>query len=545
MVGAQALRVPAPASIDTIFTRYDSATTPGCAVAVVVRDSVVFRKAYGMAHIGFKVPMTMATTTWIPYSEARIFTALAVAMLARDGTISLDDPIRHHFPELPAYAGAVTVRHLLHHRSGLVDYGVLDPGFDLSDRMAEDAVFRILAQWGKLEFAPGRGHVYSNTDYALLRMLVERVTRRSLHDVLHERVFKPLGMLHTRIGVDQGAVAPAHGLFHEVVPGGWRNLLRYRVSPVGGIAVTTNADDLTTWARALRNPATGFTALLASLEPGATDAARTDGFAYGIYPGQGRGRRQIEYRGVGNYIYLTRVPEDDLAVVTVCNAYGGMERFGPDVAELFAKPVDAAVRVPQQPVPTVAVPVDALRRYVGEYVLMDGRATGVHVTLPDSVLIITLPNQSGAPARATGEDRFEFVIPKVGTFDFTFAPSDSTPGGLLVTGTVVESGEVAGPALRRKVTRPPTPTTVLREYAGTYVGDSIEATLHVSIEGERVIIAARGLQRTELQPHLDADSFRFSYYVARFQRDAAGAVTHLTLDATRVKNMRYTRRAAR
>ena len=103
-------------------------------------------------------------------------------------------------PELPAYAYAVTVRELLYHTSGLADYGVLDPSFDLTDRVSEDDVFLALERWGKLGFAPGRGHMYSNTDYALLKIIVARVAGRSMHDYLHEKLLGPLGMRATRIG---------------------------------------------------------------------------------------------------------------------------------------------------------------------------------------------------------------------------------------------------------------------------------------------------------------------------------------------------------
>jgi len=204
-------------------------------------------------------------------------------------------------PEVPAYTGAVTVRHLVHHTSGLADYGVLDPGFDLSDRMSEEEVFRMLARWGQLGFPPGRGNTYSNTDSALLKILVERVARRSLHDFLHEKLLGPLGMRDTRIGADQGLVTPDHALFHEPVAGGWRALLRYRISPVGGISVTTSVDDLARWARALRDSATGIDALRASLERGAPGSARADGIAYGVQRGEQRGLRLVEYRGVGGY----------------------------------------------------------------------------------------------------------------------------------------------------------------------------------------------------------------------------------------------------
>ncbi len=544
--GAQVVSIPPSARIDAVFAAYNSQTTPGCAVAVLHQDSVVFHKAYGMAHIGFGVPMTTATTTWIPYSEARIFTALAVAMLARDGAISLDDAVRRHVPEVPAYASAVTVRQLVHHTSGLADYGSLNPGFDLSDRLSEDELFRILARWGTLGFPPGRGHMYSNTDYALLRILVERVTNRSMHDFLSERLLTPLGMRATRIGADQGLATSAHALFHEPVAGGWRTLLRYRVSPIGGISVTTSVDDLARWARALRDPTQGIESLLASLERGAPESARADGFAYGIHRSEQSGMRTVVYRGVGDYKYLTRVPDADLSVVTLCNAYGGMSSFGPTVAALFIGPA-GGVRAPAAVAPpaaaTVAVPIAELRRYVGEYVLLDGRDIGMRFDVPDSALVVTMPNSFPVTARALGDGRFEVVF-GAATVHLTFAASDSTPGGLLMTGRDVATGESAGPPIRRKV-RPPASAATLRVYAGTYVGDSVDATLHVIVQGDRAMIAGRGLPLTELQPATAADAFRFSIYVARFQRDAAGRVTHLTLDAARVANMRYTRRQKR
>ena len=113
-----------------------------------------------------------------------------------------------------------------------------------------------------------------------------------------------------------------------------------------------------------------------------------------------------------------------------------------------------------------------------------------------------------------------------------------------MTGREGATGEPAGPPLRRRVTRRPS-AAALRAYAGTYVGDAVDATLHVTVQGDRAMIAARGLPPTALQPEMAADAFRFSVYVARCQRDAARRVTHLTMDASRGQGMRYTRRPRR
>src|SRR3990167_8006680 len=107
------LPAPSPKDIDALFKRYDSKTTPGCSVAVIQSGKVAFLKSYGMADPALGVPMKSSTSSWIPYSEARVFLAVGVAMLARDGKISLDGPVRKHVPQVPAYASMVTIRQLL------------------------------------------------------------------------------------------------------------------------------------------------------------------------------------------------------------------------------------------------------------------------------------------------------------------------------------------------------------------------------------------------------------------------------------------------
>ncbi len=227
---------PPESAVDAIFAQYRGKDTPGCNVAVIDGGKLLLKKSYGMADPSLGVPMRSNISHWIPYSEARVFVGLAVAMLARDGKIGLDDPIRKHVPQVPAYASAVTVRHLLHHTSGLADYLVLDPvGDSMWTRVSEDEFFRVLSRWNKLGFAPGQGKMYSNTDYALLEMLVERSSGGSLHDYLHAKLLKPLGMADTRIGANQATIHPGHALFYFPEGNGYSRAFPYRTSPVGGI----------------------------------------------------------------------------------------------------------------------------------------------------------------------------------------------------------------------------------------------------------------------------------------------------------------------
>ena len=544
---------PAESEIDALFKRYDSRDTPGCSVAVIDNGKVLLKKSYGMADPSLGVPRTSETSHWIPYSEARVFVALAVAMLDRDGRIKLDDPIREHLPQIPAYAAAVTVRQLLHHSSGLADYGVLDPGFDsMWTRVSEDEFFRVLTRWNKLGFAPGTAKMYSNTDYALLEMLVKRASGGTLHEYLHGKLLGPLGMTSTRIGADQATVAPGHALFYEPDGDGFHRVFPYRTSPVGGISVTTSLDDLIRWDAALRDPASGLASMLKQLETGAppTDAdddAGVERYSFGVFRRTYQGLPVVEYRGIGEYSYLVQVPGAQLSVATLCNVFPGMENFGARVARLYAAPGEAgaasatamvAPPVPPSTVgPVIDVPPAELQRYVGEY---RNSRQSFSIALADGGLSAT-PHGGSAfpPLLPLGDGKFRADIDD-STYLLTFRPGDD--GDMEMTAWDVTLNESGGEALRRRT--PPAWATAdaLAAYAGTYVGDDVDAVLYLRMAGERLVVGSRGLAESALDPLKQEDRFKGpDIYTTRFERDASGRVVALLLDANRVKGMRYTR----
>ena len=550
---ALAQQTPTIAQVDAIFAQYDASTTPGCAVAVMRGNNVVLQRTYGMAHIGFSVPMSTATTMWVPYSEARVFTALAVAMLARDTRLSLDDSVRRHIPELPAYAANVTIRQLLHHTSGLADYGTISgPGWQISDRMSEDEMFRLLTRWGQLVFPSGEQKMYSNTDYALLKVLVERITGGTLHAYLSGTLFQPLGMTSTRVGADQGAVAPDHALFYEATSDGFRSLLRYRESPVGGIAVTTSVDDLVRFARGLRDTTTGLQAMLEQLKPGAFPDSLDDGYAFGLFRGSEENPDLIMYRGVGEYNWLTVSADGSLSVIVLCNAYKDMFLFGPATASLYSGAKDRAAAAPattrdilgglEDTVAIVAVSPAELQRYVGEYRTAERRRSGIIVDVVENALRFNVPDGRRFLTRSIGGGRFEFTAAPGLRVQLAFVVTDSAEDVMTLRQTIVETGESAGDDLYRFVEWQPGPA-MRQSYSGAYVSDKLDLVLFVSVDADRVRIAGRGLPMTEMSP-MREDAFEIPDYRVLFHRDARGQVTHLTLNSTRVGGMRYTRRAS-
>ena len=188
-----------PSRVDQIFSGFGK-DTPGCALAVVRDGGIAYSKGYGMASLEHGVPITPQTVFDIG-STAKQVTAAAVLLLAQDGKLSLDDDVRKHIPEIPDYGTPVTLRHLLHHTSGIRDYIALLQlgGVNFEDVATDADGLAAIARQKNLDFSPGDEHSYSNSGYFLLSLIVERASGKTLRDFAQERIFTPLGMTSTEI----------------------------------------------------------------------------------------------------------------------------------------------------------------------------------------------------------------------------------------------------------------------------------------------------------------------------------------------------------
>src|SRR3989304_3474805 len=212
-----------PAIADTVFARWNSTHTPGCAVGVAREGKVLLTRGYGMADLETGTPIT-AQTIFESGSVAKQFPATAIMLLALDGKLTLDDPARKYLPELPEYDRPITIRHLLTHTSGLREgsWLVAAQGWPRGTRahtQAEllDVVFRQKA----LNYPVGDYYSYTNSGYALAMTIVERVSGKSLQAFTQERIFGPLGMAHTRWRDDFTRLVPGRAQAYTREDDGW------------------------------------------------------------------------------------------------------------------------------------------------------------------------------------------------------------------------------------------------------------------------------------------------------------------------------------
>jgi len=120
----QAQKGALTARVDQVFANWDKPDSPGCALAVIKDGKIIYQRGYGMADLEHDIPISPASAFYIG-SVSKQFTAFAVAMLAQQGKLALDDDVRKYLPELPDYGTPITIRHLIHHTSGLRDYNTL------------------------------------------------------------------------------------------------------------------------------------------------------------------------------------------------------------------------------------------------------------------------------------------------------------------------------------------------------------------------------------------------------------------------------------
>jgi CubicO group peptidase (beta-lactamase class C family) len=236
--------------VDALMRKYDGAV-PGASLLVVKDGKPLVRKGYGLAVVEDGTKATPATNYRLA-SVTKQFTAAAILLLAQDGRLTLDDPVRKWLPELPASDAAITLRQLLTHSSGLVDYeDLIPPG--TTQQVSDADVLRMLSAAHANYFAPGTAYRYSNSGYVLLGLVIEKASGQSLPAFLHDRIFQPLGMDHTLLYEHGRGPEVTHRAYGYSEEGGhWLRTDQSVTSATRGDGgIYSSIDDLARWDAAL------------------------------------------------------------------------------------------------------------------------------------------------------------------------------------------------------------------------------------------------------------------------------------------------------
>jgi len=312
------------ARVNNMFAQWDRPDSPGCAVGAIERGELVFARGYGSANLDYGIPLTSRSVFYLA-SASKQFTAAAILLAEDEGHLSLNDEVQRWIPELPHYGSTITVRHLVHHTSGLRDYLTLMSlaGRPYGDAFGDDAMLGLITRQRALNFEPGSEYLYTNTGYVLLAEIVKRATGRSLRDYAEERLFAPLGMTSSHFHDDASRVVPGRVISYAPSPGGgFRVSYLSQFDRVGDGGMYSTVEDLARWVDALHRDRVGSPGFAARL---ATRGALANGealaYAFGQSHGSFRGVREIGHGGsmMDFRTTIRRFPDEDAAVIVLCN----------------------------------------------------------------------------------------------------------------------------------------------------------------------------------------------------------------------------------
>lgn len=344
LAGCGTVRSGAPAvfsaadaeSIDRLFAAYARPTAPGAAVVVVNRGRVAFMRGYGLAELETRRRVTERTNFRLA-SLTKSFTAMAVMLLVDEGRVGLDDRARDILPELPEWAGAVRIRHLLTHTSGLPPYQ--DFVSRRSTRYVTDRdVPALLRRADGLMFPPGSAFRYGDSGYAILTLVVEAVSGQPFTRFLHERILAPLDMTTTMAFAPGGPEVPHRALGYAATRTGFALDDQSTTSTVvGDGGIYSSVRDLVAWDRAL-DARTLIDARLQHLAwtPATLANGTSTPYGFGWFIDRGPRGLMVFHRGEtsGFTNFVLKFPEAGLTVIVLTNRRGGAPG---DIAATIAK----------------------------------------------------------------------------------------------------------------------------------------------------------------------------------------------------------------
>ena len=548
ITNAQTLSPDASKQVDNIFAKWDKPDSPGCALGVYKDGQIAYKRGYGMADLNDDVPITPATVFHVA-SMSKQFTAASLVLLAQQGKLSLDDDVHKYIPELPDFGQRITIRNLVFHTSGLRDqWNLLElAGWRYSlDLITDEDVMSVMTRQKDLNFKPGDKHVYCNTGYTLLGLIVKRVSGLSLREFTTKNIFEPLGMTHTHFRDDHAEIIKHDALGYEQA--GKDKPFRMSLTnfdTVGATSLHTTVEDLQLWDENFYHPRVGGPAFPQQmLERGKLNSGEQLDYAFGLVVGKYKGLGTVDHGGAdaGYRSDLTRFPDQHFSVAVLCNSAetnpSGLAR---QVADIFlAKDLQAVESTPRkESAKSDGFTLTAEQMTAIEGLYWNRENDGFEkIVLKSGNLQIEFGSNEVHPLKLAGESRFHIAgVPWGDQLDIHFVAATAEKPRHLE-----QSFGDAKPDVFETATAYQPAATGLAEYAGAYGSEEIDPVYRIVLEDGKLSLVRLKHKPETLEPMV-RDVFTVDTGTLRFTRDANQRISGFVLNAGRIQNFRFSKRA--
>ncbi|WP_158085333.1 serine hydrolase domain-containing protein [Niastella vici] len=509
--------------IEKIFSRY-TPQNPGCQLSISRNDEVIFSRAWGNADLENNVPLTTRSIIEAG-SVSKQFTAAAILLLEQQGKLSVNDDVRKFIPELPNYGIVIRIKHLIHHTSGLKDWGSIAQmtGWARGTKAYrnEDAL-EIVARQKTLNNVPGAEFLYSNSNYNLLAIIVQRASGMSLAAFTREYIFIPAGMTQTQWRDNYKRIVPNRSIAYVKVDSGYEaDMPNEYVYGNGGLLTTT--EDLLKWNAWHFSGKFGNPSLLQKQT--AVDTFNNKLINYygaGLFIQSVGGIKVIRHTGAtGSYrCYLGYYPELKLSIAWLSNtSQFDTSKYNVvgEVEKLFFRKKAPLLSKKDEP---QTVPLEKIKVYSGRY-RNERTANVIQLEIKDGQLFI----DNRMPLKPVGVNVF-----KVQNDLLSFDKPDAFCWGNEDQDTVryirVEPADVSA--------------ATIGAYTGKYFSDETQSGLTVAQQNGTLLVQVNSYTSYDLKP-IYKDAFRIvdADGVITFERNEKSKIVKMKISVSRARNVEF------
>ena len=537
--------------IDSIFKSFNH-QTPGVAISVFQNGKLISRKTYGMASIEHKIPFGHQSPVRLGYSGSREFMCAGLALMEAKGLLRFEDKVQKYFPHLPSWSANVTIQDLLNHSSGFDDEWatLLLMHANMNNRVDKAQLLRLLYRQPKPQVEPGKGYMYCNSDFALLRFIMEIASKQSLPEYLKKNLFAPLKMASTFMNDNLDQLIPGlaesyngNGIFFKDGPP--------KTSPGGNYRMVTTADDLEKWAIAIADTNTIVAKAFTRLYKQARVIPVLSPESHYVFGHEWHNINNVDlvkHGGVNHDFYMFRIPSQNISVIGLGNSWNSMSMAMQLADSLLPGKIIAKTIAPVLPADPVSLDKITLASYAGRYFELRGNSHSSYLPMiryydikeEGGQLYFYFAAAESFPVIPFGKDLFKDTLYNV-PMKFTQAHPDSlmklqawTPDGKMLV-------------LYKEKNKPKVTTAYLQRFTGQFYSKHLDYYCRVLLNDKGQLILTRPtVSDVILEPYgenrflfeMDAGGDSWNV-VAIFTKNKKGEVNGIDMQHIRMMHHRF------
>jgi len=517
--------------INSLFSEWNVPNHPGGAVAISKNGKTVYSKAFGLASLEYLVPNSTGTI-FNTGSVSKQFTAMGIVVLEENGRLSFDDDIRKHIPELPDFGQTITIRHLLHHTSGLRSLHALFAlaGWRGDDSRTNADLNRIILNQKELNFEPGSEYLYCNTGYMLMVNIIEKVTGEKFKVWMKEKIFNELGMHHTYVE-DKYSRVVANNATSYYAGKTFERAVEYWGYVGSGNMHSTTAD-LLTWLSNFNNPQKGWESAFKKMQTvDPLNDGNQNNYAFGVNVDNFLGEKRIRHGGaIGGFrAHVATYPNQNLSVVILTNfSRGNPGGHSDEIAKIVIG--NKNVNEPSQSeMISINIPNETLKKFEGTF-WNNKEKYGRKIYLNNDTLRYSRNKTNESPLVPLTNSTFQML--NVGVNLIVKFDVKDDEGQMTVT---IENEP---PSAFQKIKTSDSDDSKMSEYVGQYYSTEVETSYTIELQNDEVsIYHPRHGSMPMKQLFHDTFSADWPIGVVQIQRNNDKAVKGILISNGRVRNL--------